>query len=192
MLFRSPALKNTAFDSPAFDDSLSYKVPERLLAVKAPPLPQVNALTPWTPDPKSELINPWRYWNLHAQGHALEKRILADGPGGDRVIRVTGDFGKGASLSYTLGKGAKLDPGRYRFACRVRGTPGQTVEFELADDWRKVSSEAQFALTEPWQEHAVTFEIKAPFKEETALRFSLPRETTGTFDLADARLKRVE
>jgi len=41
-----PALKNAAFDSPAFDDSLSYKVPERLLAVKVPPLPQMTPVTP--------------------------------------------------------------------------------------------------------------------------------------------------
>ncbi len=188
---QEPALKGVAFDSPAFDDTLSYKVPERLLAAKAPPLP-VSAVRPWTPDPKIELINPRRYWNLHAQGHALEKRILSDGPGGGRVIRVTGDFGKGASLSYTLGKGVTLAPGRYRFNCRLRGTPGQKVELELADDWRKVSSVAQFELNEPWQEHAVTFEIKAPFKEETTLRFSLPRETSGTFDLADARLKQED
>ena len=90
------ALKNVDFDSPAFDDSLHYKVPERLLAVKAPPVPPVKAVTPWTPDPNTELINPWRYWILKTPGNGLEKQILADGPGVSRVIRVTGDFGEGS------------------------------------------------------------------------------------------------
>lgn len=186
------ALKKVDFDSPAFDDSLHYKVPERLLAVKAPPVPQVKAVTPWTPDPKQELINPWRYWILETQGHGLEKQILADGPGGSRVIRVTGDFGERSGLNHNFGNGAKLDRGRYRFAFRVRGTPGQSVEFELADGWRSVSKEAQIPLTAEWQEHTIEFEIKTKFQDETTLRFRLPRETKGTFDLADTRLKRME
>ena len=65
---KEAALKNVNFDSPAFDDSLHYKVPEKLLAVKAPPVPQVKAVTPWTPDPNIELINPWRYWILKTSG----------------------------------------------------------------------------------------------------------------------------
>ncbi len=40
------ALNDMKFDSPAFDDSLHYKVPERLLLVKTPPIPQVNPVTP--------------------------------------------------------------------------------------------------------------------------------------------------
>jgi len=183
------ALDQVAFDDPAFDDSLRYTVPERLLAVKAPPLPPVRAAAPWTPDPHIELINPWRYWVLRTQGDGLEKQILPDGPGASRVIRVTGDFGEGSSLNYTFGNGAKLDPGRYRFAFHVRGTPGQSVTLELADDWRRVSAEAQIPLTEQWQEHAIEFEIKTRFKDETTLRFSLPRGVEGTFDLANPRLK---
>jgi hypothetical protein len=186
------SLKNVAFDSPAFDDSLYYKVPEKLLAVKAPPVPQVKAVTPWTADPNTELINPWRYWILQTQGNGLEKQILADGPGGSRVIRVTGDFGKGSSLNHNFGNGANLDPGRYHFAFRVRGTPGQSVEFELADGWRRVSKEAQIPLTDQWQEHSIEFEIKTTFKDETTLRFSLPHAAKGTLDLANTRLKVVK
>jgi hypothetical protein len=37
----------------------------------------------------------------------------------------------------------KLEPGRYRFACLVRGTPGLTVALELADDWRKKEEERE-------------------------------------------------
>jgi len=185
-------LKEIAFDSPAFDDSLSYKVPERLLAVKTPPLPPVQAVTPWTPDPAVELINPWRYWTLQTQGHGVEKQMLVDGPDSTRVIRISGDFYKGSSLNYTFGKDAKLALGRYHFVCRVRGTPGETVEFELGDGWRTLSKEAKIVLTEQWQAHTVTFEINATCKDETTLRFRLPNNTTGTFDLADARLKKVE
>ena len=185
------ALHDVKFDSPAFDDSLHYKVPEKLLAVKTPALPRVKAVTPWKSDPNVELINPHRYWILETRDHGTEKQILSDGPGGGRVIRVTGDFGDGTSLSHTFGGGAKLDRGRYRFALRVRGTPGQAVEFEVADGTRKLATGAQISLSEGWQEHIIEFEIKTEFKDETALRFRLPREVKGTFDLGDPRLKTV-
>ena len=187
------ALKNIPFDSPAFDDSLFYKVPEKLLTVRAPPLPPVQAVQPWTLDPKGELINPWRYWTLAANGNAVVKEIRVDGPvegpTGRRVIRVAGDFGKDSRLEHNFGNGAKLDSGCYRFAFRVRGTPGQAVEFELADGWRGVSKETKIPLTEQWQEHIVEFEIKNTFKDETTLRFNMPRDVKGTFDLADTRLR---
>jgi hypothetical protein len=186
------ALKNVDFDSPAFDDSLHYKVPENLLAVTAPPVPQVKAVTPWTPDPNIELINPWRYWILETRGQGAEKQILADGPGGSRVIRVTGDFGEGSSLNHNFGNGAKLDRGRYRFAFCVRGTPSLSVVFELADGWRTVSKEAQIPLTQEWQEHTIEFEIKTNFTDTTTLRFRLPRDVKGTFDLANTQLKGVK
>ncbi|MBM4091390.1 MAG: hypothetical protein FJ276_18490 [Planctomycetes bacterium] len=60
------------------------------------------------------------------------------------------------------------------------------------NDWRLVSKEAQIPLTDQWQEHTIVFEIKTTFKDETTLRFILPRDVNGTFDLADTRLKRVE
>jgi len=186
------ALKEVKFDSPAFDDSLYYRVPEKLTAVRASPLSQVKPVTPWTPDPNIELINPWRYWILETRGQGSEKQILAEGPNGSRVIRVTGDFGEGAGLSHNFGNGSKLDPGRYHFAFRVRGTPGQSVEFELADGWRRVSKEAQILLTGQWQEHSIEFEIKTTFKDGTTLRFRLPRDSKGTFDLANTQLKMVK
>jgi hypothetical protein len=193
---KDAALKNVTFDSPAFDDSLHYKVPEKLLAVKAPPVPEVKAVTPWTPDPNIELINPWRYWTLNGDIKNLNKEIRADGPvegaAGRRVIRVAGDFGRESSLNYTFGKGIKLNPGRYRFAFRVRSTPGRSVSFELADGGHKVGKETAIPMTSDWQEHSIEFEIKSAFKEETTLRFSLPRDVKGTFDLADPRLKVVK
>jgi hypothetical protein len=197
------ALKGLKFDSPAFDDSLHYKVPEKLLAVKAPPVPNLMAVTPWTPDPKIELINPWRYWTLEGHPQGLDKQIHADSSVADsawhRVIRVTGDFGRGSSLRYSLGKGIKLDRGHYRLAFRVRGTPGQSVDFELADSVdftvadgpRIVAKKEAIPLTEQWQEHSLEFEISATLKDQTFLRFRLPREVKGTFDLADTRLKLV-
>ena len=123
----------------------------------------------------------------------MVKEIRADGPVegpvGSRVIRVTGDFGNNSRLEHTLGNRAKLDIGRYRFAFRVRGTPGQSVEFELADGWRGVSKEARIPLTEQWQEHIIGFEIKNTFKDETTLRFNMPPQVKGTFDLTDTRLR---
>lgn len=186
---KQAALEHTKFDSPAFDDSLHYKVPEKLRAMTAPPLPQVKPVTPWTSDPKVELINPSRYWSLSEGSENVEKQILAEG---HRVIRVTGDFGKGTSLKYDFGAGIKLERGRYRFTFRMRGTPGQKVEFELADDWRGVSKEAGISLTNAWKEHRIDFEIKTEFKDATTLRFNLPRDTNATLDLADPRLTRVE
>jgi uncharacterized protein DUF4832 len=186
------SVKKVAFDSPAFDDSLYYKVPETLRAVKAPPVPQVRAVTPWTPDPNTELINPWRYWTLRPSNNSLEKLTLADGPGSRRAIRVTGDFGEGFSLNHSFANGAKLDPGRYHFVFSVRGTPGQSVDFEVADDSRLVSREARIPLTGEWQEHSIEFEIKSTFKDFTTLRFGLPRDAKGTFDLANTRLKTLK
>ncbi|MDI1248804.1 MAG: DUF4832 domain-containing protein [Lacunisphaera sp.] len=195
------ALKNVKFDSPAFDDSMHYKVPPKLLAVKTPPQPQMKAVTPWTPDPKVELINPWRYWTLEGAPEGTEKEIHTDsalaGSAGQRVIRVTGDFGRGSSLRYSLGKGIKLDPGRYRVAFRVRGTPGLSVGFELADSAdftsadgpRIVAKRESIPLSDQWQERSLEFEITTPFKDQTFLRFRLPRDVKGTFDLTDARLK---
>jgi hypothetical protein len=197
-------LKNVKFDSPAFDDSLRYQVPENLLAVKAPPPPQVNLVKAWTPDPKVELINPWRYWTLEGHSKGLGKEIHADssvtGDAGGRVIRVTGEFGLGPSLRYSLGKGVVLDRGRYRLAFRVRGTPGRFVDLEVADSVdfvaadgpRIVAKKEAIPLPEQWQEHHLEFEIKTPFKDQTYLRFRLPREGQGTFDLTDTRLRRLE
>lgn len=179
------ALKDITFDSPAFDDSLRYLVPEKLRALKAPPLPPVKAVTPWTPDPSTELIKPWRYWTLESDSHGVEKQILNER---SQVIRVTGDFGKSSSLNYNFGNGIKLDRGRYRFTFRVRGTSGQTVEFELADDWRKVSKAADISLSAEWKERNIGFEITTKFNDETTLRLRLPRDSKGIFDLTDTSL----
>jgi len=198
---KEATLNDVKFDSPAFDPSLHYQVPQRLLAVKEPPLPQIRAVTPWTPDQKVELINPWRYWTLEGHHEGLEKEIHAEssvaGSATHRIIRVTGEFGRGSSLRYSLGKGFTLDTGRYRLAFRVRGTPGQSVDFELADsvdftsaDGPRIVARSEFIpLTDQWQEHSLEFEISTPFKDQTFLRFRLPREVKGTFDLTDIRLK---
>lgn len=186
------ALRNIAFDSPAFDDSLRYQVPETLLAVKAPPLLEVKAVTPWVPDAKTELINPWRYWNLESRSESLEKQARTDGPAGRRVIRVEGDFGRGSSLHYTFSKDGKLPAGRYRFSCRVRGTAGQSVVFEVADGWRGLPPKTTVPLTSEWREHVIEFELKNPFKDESRLRFTLPRETAGTFELTDFHLRELD
>jgi len=189
-------LKNVKFNSPAFDDSLSYRVPEKLRSVQAPPLPEVTPVSRWSPDPKWELINPWRYWSLDTDSKNLEKQILNDGPvenaAGRRVIRVTGDFGEGSKLEYTLIKDGKLPRGHYRFTCRVRGTDGLTVRFDVADGWRGVTEDQTLPLTAEWREHVIEFEIKTAFKDETCLRFQLPKNVKGEFDLTDPRLLEID
>jgi hypothetical protein len=139
--------------------------------------------------PRSQARNPWRYWTISEGSQSVEKKILDEG---QRVIRVTGDFGRGTSLKYDFGAGVKLDRGRYRFTFRARGTPGQEVEFELADDWRGLSKVAVFPLTSMWKDHRIDFEIKSDFKDSTTLRFNLPRDEMGSFDLLEPRLKRLE
>jgi hypothetical protein len=190
------ALKNITFDSPAFDDSLHYKVPEKLLAVRPPSVPPVKAVAPWTPNPKQELINPWRFWNLGTRSHSLEKRARTDGPvegpAGRRVIVVEGDFGRGSSLDYTFSKDGKLAAGRYRFTCRVRGTAGQPVVFEVADGWRGLPPATTIPLSSDWREHVVEFALTNPFKDETRLRFKLPPEAAGTFELTDFHLRELD
>lgn len=201
---KDASLKNVSFDSPAFDRSLHYKVPEKLLAVKEPPLPRVQAVTPWAPDPKVELINPWRYWTLEGHPKGLDKESHVESTGVDaekqRFIRVTGDFGPRSSLRHSLGKGIKLDCGRYRLSFRIRGTPGQSVSFELADSVdfivadgpSIITSMESIPLTNEWQDHSLEFEVSSPPKDQTFLRFQLPREVEGTFDLAFSKLRMIQ
>ena len=184
-----PTLKHAKFDSPAFDDSLHYKVDDSLKAIKAPPPARVRAVEPWVPNPKKELINPWRAWSLNRGSGGLEKEILADG---HRVIRVVGEFGQGASLSYYFGKGIKLDRGRYRIEFKVRGTPGQKVQLDLADDWRSVAKLMDVSLTKDWTTHQLEFGIDTGFKDKTTLSFKLPREGSGTFDLGPTHLRALK
>lgn len=181
-------LNAAKFDSPAFDDSLRYQVPEKLRTVKFPPVPPVRAVQAWSSDPQVELINPARYWTLGGGGRTVEKQILSDG---GRAMRVTGDFGDSTTLNYSFGNDIKLDRGFYRFTFLTRGTPGQIVEFELADDWRGVSKEAKFSLTQAWSKQSIDFEIKNEFKEQTVLRFNLPRNVEGVFELTETRLRSI-
>ncbi|MBM3726342.1 MAG: hypothetical protein FJW40_13060 [Acidobacteria bacterium] len=88
-----------------------------------------------------------------------------------------------------FGAAGKLAHGSYQFTFHTRGTAGQFVEFELGDDWRVVSREARFPLSEQWQEHTLLFEAKPTTRDVTTLRFRLTRNTKGTFDLSNMRLK---
>jgi hypothetical protein len=193
---QSTALEGIEFDSPAFDRTLSYRVPEELLAVQAPPIPEVAAMPRWTPDPRVELINPWRYWVLVRRSETVEKRVSADGPvegpAGRRVLSVVGDYGRGTNLGYTFFDNGRLDPGRYLFSCRVRGTAGQAVRFDVADGWRGVTEATSIALSPEWRRHTVEFEIESPFANVTRLRFGLPYDAAGEFHLTDTHLRRTD
>ena len=93
---------------------------------------------------------------------------------------------------YPFGAGVSLEPGRYRFEFRVRGTPDLFAEWDLADGGRRVSREVRIPLTEEWQRHTLEFEVQEPFRDQPIVRFRMPREAKGTFGLADTRLKRIE
>lgn len=193
---RDARLQGVTFDDPAFDPSLSYRVPAELRAVAPPPAPVVQTLRPWSPDPVKELIDPWRYWNLETRAKALEKRVSADGPvvnaAGRRVVGVAGDFGPGGSLRYSFFPEPRLAPGRYRFACRVRGSAELAVAFEVADGGRALIERTPIPLVPDWREHVVEFAIPDAVREDTSLRFVLPREITGEFALTDTRLRKLE
>ena len=75
-------------------------------------------------------------------------------------------------------------------ACVARPANPSSLSWPTAG--ASVSKEARIPLTEQWQEHSIEFEIKTTFKDETTLRFRLPRDAKGTFDLADTRLKVVK
>jgi len=193
---RTTALADVAFDSPAFDPTLCYRVPETLLSVQTPVVPEVAAVPRWTPDPRVELIDPWRYWDLVGRSDTVEKRVSADGPvtgpAGQRVLSVVGDYGQGSNLSHTFFNNGKLDPGHYRFSCQVKGTIGQDVRFDVADGWRGVTEAAPMPLAAEWQEHAVEFTVREPFANGTRLRFSLPDGGAGEFHLTDPHLRRTD
>jgi hypothetical protein len=78
--------------------------------------------------------------------------------------------------------------------------PGQSFDLELADsadyqlaDGPRIRAKKEaIPLTNQWQEHSLDFEIRTPFKDQTYLRFRLPGNVKGTFDLTDTRLKAVK
>jgi hypothetical protein len=62
----------------------------------------------------------------------------------------------------------------------------------VADGQRIVAKKEAIPLTGQWQEHSLEFEISTRLKDQTFLRFQLPRDVKGTFDLADTRIKVVK
>ena len=192
---RRTALDPAAFDCPAFDRSLSYRVPQALLASQPPPRADTGKPKRWQPDPAIELVNPWRYWCLVRRTETVEKRLSFDDPvdglAGRKVISVRGDYGRGSNLSHTFFDKGKLAPGAYRFRVQVRGTPGQTVMFDAADGWRSIAARTEISLTSDWQSHVIDFQIRAPFKNQTRLRFGLPSGVAGEFSITDYHLRRT-
>jgi len=189
-------VNDLAFDSPAFDDSLAYGVPADLLRVEAPPVPDVAAAPRWQPNPEAELIDPWRYWTIVARTADVEKHVRfdgpVDGPAGRRVQVVSGDYGRGTNLSHTWFNRGKLEPGRYRFTCQVKGTPEQVVRFDIADGWRPVAGVTDLTLSAAWTRQSIEFAISAAFKDDTRLRFQMPQDQTGEFMLTDYHLVRID
>ncbi|MBN2452317.1 MAG: DUF4832 domain-containing protein [Lentisphaeria bacterium] len=190
------ALPDVPFDSPAFDRTLHYRVPEELLSVQTPPVPDVGAIPRRQPDPDSELIDPWRYWCLVRRSNTVEKSVTydgpVDGPAGPRVLSVQGDYGRGSNLGYTFFNAGTLPPGRYRFSCRTKGTPDQGIRFDVADGWQPFAARTEITLTPDWRRHEIEFQVDKTFRNGTRLRFSLPDDDAGEFHLTDTHLRRIE
>lgn len=191
-----PTLEGISFDSPAFDDSLHYVVPEELRRVRTPPIPAIKPVTPWTPDPSRELINPWRYWTLDSGDTFLDKEVHHDGPvegpAGRRVIQVKGAFGPWATLNYEFPPNTPLTEGSYRLSFLVRGTPKESIEIELVENGRTVAKVGQVQLEAQWRSHTIEFKLAKKLDEKGSLRFRLPRNVEGSIELTDTHLKRLE
>lgn len=184
------------FDSPAFDDTLHYRVPGKLLAVQEPPVPAFTPVAQWKLDFTGEIIDPWRSWQLASRGKRTERHATFDGPvegpAGRKVITVDGDFGPYTSLHYTPFNNAKLPPGKYRFSCRVKGTPGQTARFQVVDNWAPCAGDTPLPLSAEWRKHVVEFEIRGEFKGVSRLRFLMPANTEGEFSVSDLHLRKPQ
>ena len=101
-----------------------YKVPEKRRVAKTPPLPPVERAAPWAPDPKTELIDPWRVPDPPNTGPRRGQADLAPtAPAAAAITCATGDFGEvSPSLDESsLGNGAEARPGRLSLHPSRRG-----------------------------------------------------------------------
>jgi Domain of unknown function (DUF4832) len=189
-------LNDIAFDSPAFDNSLTYRVPASLTSVKAPPIPVIQPLAKWQSDPAVELINPWRSWELDGSIGKTGKVIRHDGPvenaAGRRVMRIEGNFPDEVNLRYRFEEDKILPPGRYRFSCQVRGSESLKVKFAVNHGWTRTSDETTVKLGPEWREQVINFTIVESGKEETRLRFRIDKQIDGHFEITDTRLRKEE
>jgi hypothetical protein len=192
-------LDSVAFDDPAFDPTLRYVVPASLRAVHTPPVPQFQPVEPWRPDPRTGLVNPWRYWDLIHAGwpgadFGVQKEILWNGPAWSatsRVVRVSGRFGPWTTLRPELGPGISFEPSTYRIAFHVRGTEGLTVSFEIRDSDRGgFMKPVQIPISSRWHQHTTEFSI-SQLLANPCLQFRFPKGAEGTFDLRDLQLWRT-
>jgi len=192
-------LDSVAFDDPAFDPTLRYVVPASLRAVHTPPVPQFQPVEPWRPDPRTGLVNPWRYWDLIHAGwpgadFGVQKEILWNGPAWSatsRVVRVSGRFGPWTTLRPELGPGISFEPSTYRIAFHVRGTQGLTVSFEIRDSDRGgFMKPVQIPISSRWHQHTTEFSI-SQLLANPCLQFRFPKGAEGTFDLRDLQLWRT-
>ena len=183
------------FTSPAFDSTLAYKVPARLLAVQEPPVPAFQAVKPWTMDLTREIINPYRFWDVISHPLKTERRVTYDGPvqgaAGAKVVTAFGAF-DGGSLLYRLANNANLLSGRYQFSCLCKGTGGIRLQCALVDGWKTMASGPAFQVTSTWQKQQFDLKITADSKGGAGLRFLLPNGVAGEFSVTDYHLRKLD
>ncbi len=189
------ALDPSTFDSPAFDETLHYIVPHRLLNIAAPPEPTGKRVKPWQPSAE-EMIDPHRYWDMTSRGVESEKRVSFDGPNDAKVITVACtktdtpvyySYGKTHSLHYGF-FGVEWEQGAtYRLTFKAKGTPGYQAWFRPAERWQGVAESVTLDLSQQWQAHSIEF---VPDRDCTdpMLTFSLPQDRTGEFSICEPHL----
>ena len=183
------------FASPAFDNTLAYKVPERLLVVKPPPVPKFTPVEPWKMDLHREILNPYRYWDI-IDGHlkfAAQRRVTYDGPvpgvAGAKVITAFGEF---CPSTFWYTSNVKLPPGRYQLSFRYKGTDGLRIQCDLIDGWPPVASCPVLRVTPAWQREQLEDTITTALKRGVGLRFSLPQGVGREFSVTDYHLRQLE
>lgn len=185
------------FASPAIDNTLAYKVPARLLAVKQePPVPTHTTVEPWAVNLKQEILNPYRFWDVSTPKMTVERRVTFDGPvpgpAGAKVVTAFGEF-DGGSLTYDFASGdAKLPPGRYQISFQSKGTDGLRLHCALTDGWKTVAGSPVFAVNSTWQKQEFNYQITGEFKEGARLRFALPVGGNGEFSVTDYHMRKVD
>jgi hypothetical protein len=180
--------ESMSFDSPAFDSSIVYKVPEALLKVKGGDIPKTSVKQWESSD--AELINPWRHWS--AWGKTISHDGPVHGPAGRKVIHVKTTKKRDRSLSYNFFDRGRLPMGSYRMSFRAKGTAGLKAKFAIQGGGVKENKESIVPLTRSWGKHVIEFQVTESPKNESILEFKLHFDDKGTFSLTDYHLTRLK
>ena len=184
------------FVSPAFDETLGYRVPARLRVEQEPPVPAFTPVKAWAMDLSREILNPYHFWDIGIQKMTVERRVTFDGPvpgeAGAKVVTAFGEFDGSSFYCELAATDAKLPPGRYQLDFQCKGTEGLRLQCALADGGKAKADSPVFKVTPTWQSHRFIYEITGEFKEGAGLRFQLPASGSGEFSVTDYHLRKLD